>query len=142
MKRDNMVEWTARLIAAAVFAVLVWVLTACTTQYIPVETVKYDSIFLAKIQKDSIFVQDSIYIRQEGDTVFKDKFKYIYRFILNKDTIYIERIDTIQVPVPVVKKITRWQQLGHDLGDALLKAVFIYAVYLLIRWIIKRTRKE
>lgn len=124
-------------ISAALFAIA---LCSCNTQYIPVESVRYDSIFFAKIQKDSIFVQDSVYVRQKGDTVFKDKFKIIYKSVLLRDTMLTVRRDSI--PYPVEKKLTRWEQAKLDFGGYISGIGFMFALYHLMRWIIKRTRKE
>ena len=34
-------------------------------------TEKLDSIFINAIQRDSIYLRDSIYVREKGDTVYK-----------------------------------------------------------------------
>ena len=115
---------------------------SCSTQYVPVETVRYDSVFLAKIQKDSIFVQDSVFIKEKGDTVFVDKFKYIYRHIIKIDTVYIEHRDSIQVPYPVEKKLTRWQQLKINAGGYFLAVLMLIGLGYIIRWIIRKCRKR
>lgn len=115
---------------------------SCSTQYVPVETVRYDSVFLARIQKDSIFVQDSVFIKEKGDTVFVDKFKYIYRHIIKIDTVYVEHRDSIQVPYPVEKKLTRWQQLKINAGGYLLAVLMLIGLSYIIRWIIRKCRKR
>ena len=115
---------------------------SCSTQYVPVQTVRYDSVFLARIQKDSIFVQDSVFIKEKGDTVFVDKFKYIYRHIIKIDTVYVEHRDSIRVPYPVEKKLTRWQQLKINAGGYLLAVLMLIGLGYIIRWIIRKCRKR
>lgn len=115
---------------------------SCSTQYVPVQTVRYDSVFLARIQKDSIFVQDSVFIKEKGDTVFVDKFKYIYRHIIKIDTVYVEHRDSIQVPYPVEKKLTRWQQLKINAGGYFLAVLMLIGLSYIIRWIIRKCRKR
>lgn len=127
--------------------ILAWIMiitlcTSCSTQYIPVESVRYDSIFIAKLQKDSIFVHDSVSIRVKPDTVFKDKFKFVYKYVLLRDTMLTMRTDSIPVPVPVEKKRTWWEQTKIDVGGYAVAIIVIYILYRLMRWIIKRTRKE
>lgn len=139
---EEKMEMWSRITLAAMVVLLLLILFGCTTQYVPVETVRRDSVFLERLQKDSIFVKDSVFVREKGDTVFKDKLRYVYKYVVQKDTVYIERRDSVQVPYPVVKKLTRWQQFNQDMEDALIKVIFIYSLYLLIRWMIKRTRKE
>jgi hypothetical protein len=126
----------------AAFMLLTWSLCSCSTQYVPVESVRYDSIFIEKLKKDSIFVQDSVFIRQKGDTVFKDKFKFVYKYVLLRDTMLTVRRDSVPVPVPVEKKRTWWEQTKIDVGGYAVTIIVIFILYRLMRWIIKRTRKE
>lgn len=116
--------------------------SSCSTQYIPVETVRYDSIFLAKIQKDSIFVQDSTHIKEKGDTVFVDKWKYIYKSVTKNDTIHIIRTDSIPVPYPVERKLNRWEQIKMDFGGYFLAGISLIASFYIIRWLVRKTRKR
>lgn len=68
-----------------------------------------------RLQRDSIYIQDSIYIREKGDTVFLHKNHYHYRDRLLRDTvnvvdsIYIEKPVQVKVPVNVLTKWQRWR---------------------------------
>ena len=126
----------------SLFVFIIYMLASCRTEYIPVESVRYDSIYFSKLEKDSIFIRDSVHVREKGDTVFRDKLKFVYRYVIKNDTIYIEKRDSVSVPYPVEKKLTRWQQFRLDFGDAFIKAAFVYALYILVRWLIRKTRKE
>jgi hypothetical protein len=141
MKTNKILNGLLRL-AMAAFMLLTWSLCSCSRQYVPVESVRYDSIFIEKLKKDSIFVQDSVFIRQKGDTVFKDKFKFVYKYVLLRDTMLTVRRDSVPVPVPVEKKRTWWEQTKIDVGGYAVTIVVIFILYRLMRWIIKRTRKE
>lgn len=141
MKTNKILNGLLRL-AMAAFMLLTWSLCSCSTQYVPVESVRYDSIFIEKLKKDSIFVQDSVFIRQKGDTVFKDKFKFVYKYVLLRDTMLTVRRDSVPVPVPVEKKRTWWEQTKIDVGGYAVTIIVIFILYRLMRWIIKRTRKE
>ena len=55
------------------------------------ESVKTDSIYINKLQVDSIYMQDSVYIREKGDTIYMYKFKYLDRYKLLTDTMYVWR---------------------------------------------------
>ena len=130
--------WTV----VAAWIMIIWLCSSCSTQYVPVESVRYDSVFFEKIRKDSIFVQDSVFIRQKGDTVFKDKFKVVYKYVLQRDTMLTVRRDSIPIPVPVEKKRTWWEQTKIDVGGYAVTIIVIYVLCRLMRWIIMRTRKE
>lgn len=141
-KEELLVEWAARIFVVALVLSLVWALSACSYRYIPVETVRYDSIMMHKVEKDSIFVRDSLYIREKGDTVFVDKFKYIYRNVLKTDTCFVERCDSVSVPVPVEKRLTWWEEVKMETGGYLFVLVVGYTAFRIMRWIVKRTRKR
>ena len=140
-RQNNFLDWIGRIAMVAAL-LLVWSMCSCSTQYVPVESVRYDSVFFEKIRKDSIFVQDSVFIRQKGDTVFKDKLKFVYKYVLLRDTMLTVRRDSIPVPVPVEKKRTWWEQTKIDVGGYAVTIIVIYVLCRLMRWIIMRTRKE
>lgn len=92
--------------------------------------------------KDSIFVQDSVFIRQKGDTVFKDKFKFVYKYVLLRDTMMTIKTDSIPVPVPVEKKLTWWEQTKIDIATITIQLEVLAISYLLIRWVFRRFIKK
>lgn len=121
---------------------ILYMMASCRTEYIPIESVRYDSVFLEKIQKDSIFVKDSVYIRQKGDTVFKDKFIVVYKERLLRDTMLTVKTDSIPVPVPVEKKRTWWEQFKIDFATIAIQLIVLVIFYLIIKWIFKRFIKK
>lgn len=141
VNKNRILDWIGRVAMVAAM-LLIWSMCSCSTQYVPVESVRYDSVFFEKIRKDSIFVQDSVFIRQKGDTVFKDKFHVVYKYVLLRDTMLTVRRDSIPVPVPVEKKRTWWEQTKIDVGGYAVTIIVIYVLCRLMRWIIMRTRKE
>ena len=108
--------------------------TSCTRHvYVPVETTKSDTVYLNRVQIDSIYMRDSVFIEKSGDTIREFQYKYIYRFKDRIDTLYISKTDSIQVPYPVevVKYKTPqwcWWALG---GIVLLLVPYI------VKWITK-----
>ena len=141
VNKNRILDWIGRIAMVAAM-LLIWSMCSCSTQYVPVESVRYDSVFFEKIRKDSIFVQDSVFIRQKGDTVFKDKFKVVYKYVLLRDTMLTVRRDSMPIPVPVEKKRTWWEQTKIDVGGYAVTIIVIYVLCRLMRWIIMRTRKE
>lgn len=88
-----------------------------TTKYVPVETVRVDSIFVAKVERDSIYERDSIIVAVKADTVFKTKLKYIYRDRIVRDTMNVLSCDTIIKIVEVEKPLSFWKQKKMELGS-------------------------
>lgn len=139
---NRMTEWVFRVIVASVVCGVMYALAGCSTQYVPVETVRTDSIFIARLQRDSIFIRDSVYTKEKGDTVFKYKFKIVYKQVLQRDTMLTVRRDSIPIPIPVEKKRTWWEQTKIDVGGYAVTIIVIYVLCRLMRWFIMRTRKE
>lgn len=99
--------------------------TSCTRHvYVPVETTKSDTVYLNRVQLDSIYMRDSVFIEKSGDTIREFQYKYIYRFKDRIDTLYISRTDSIQVPYPVeVVKYKTPQWCWWALGGIVLLLV-------------------
>ena len=117
-------------------------LSGCRTEYVPVESVRYDSLFFTKFFRDSVYVKDSTHVRERGDTVFWYRMKYMFVNKTVSDTVYIERYKDRDVPVPVERKLSWWERQKMDYGGwAML--ILVAAMLLKIRkWLARITRKE
>lgn len=108
--------------------------TSCTKHvYVPVETTKSDTVYLNRVQLDSIYMRDSVFIEKSGDTIREFQYRYIYRFKDRIDTLYISKTDSIQVPYPVevVKyKIPQWCWWA-------LGGIVLLLVPYIVKWITK-----
>ena len=93
----------------------IWFIS-CRTQYIPVETVRTEYKARDSIRVDSIYNQDSIYVLVKGDTVYQYRYKYLYKYQYLNRTDTMIKIDSVQVPYPVEKQLTRWQEMKIELG--------------------------
>lgn len=134
MKLYNyIIKKVSRCITLAPFMCLLFVIYSCrTVKYVPVETVKVDTTYINKLQRDSIYMLDSVYVKEKGDTVLIEKYKYLYRDKLVRDTMYISKVDSIQVPYPVEKELTRWQQFRMDFGGWAMCFVVISILILIV----------
>lgn len=129
------VSWCITL---APFMCMLFVICSCrTVKYVPVETIKVDTTYINKLQRDSIYMLDSVYVREKGDTVLIEKYKYLYRDKLVRDTLYIAKADSIQVPYPVEKELTKWQQFRMDFGG-LAMCIVVISILILIVYKIKK----
>lgn len=108
--------------------------TSCTRHvYVPVETTKSDTVYMNRVQLDSIYMRDSVFIEKSGDTIREFQYKYIYRFKDRIDTLYISKTDSIQVPYPVeVVKYKTPQWCWWTLGGVIL----LFVPYI-VKWITK-----
>lgn len=108
-----------------------------SVRYVPVESVKYDSVYLSKQVTDSIYVKDSVLI-VKGDTITEYRYRYIYQYKDRTDTIYVNRTDTIREPYPVEAKLTRWQQVKQDVGGLAMGGILIIVAIFIYRLIKKK----
>ena len=76
-----------------------------TTRYVPVEHHTTDTVYQSKLQRDSIWLHDSIHVSEKGDTIRIEKWhtKYIER--LSHDTLYVANTDSVPVPYEVIKEV-------------------------------------
>jgi hypothetical protein len=83
-------------------------LTGCTTtKVVTVEKVHNDTTYITQHQRDSIWLHDSISIKEKGDTIRIERWhtKYISKEV--HDTLYRAKTDSIPVPYEVVKEVPR-----------------------------------
>lgn len=136
-----------------IYVLVVWMvvlfvlalLSSCKqVEYVTVEKVRTDTTYITKWQRDSIWLHDSIHVKEKGDTVLVEKWHTKYVESIKHDTTYIATHDTIPDPFPVetIKEVPAelswWQKLRLWIGNiglvAMLGAVGyfgwrIYRVY-------------
>ena len=127
--------------AAVVFGLLL--LTGCTTtKYVPVETVRIDTMKVTKYERDSIYIHDSTIVREKGDTMLIEKWHTRWRDRWMHDTVYQSRVDSIPKPYPVEKRVpaelTWWQQTRLHLANILLYALLAFGVIKLGKFLLSR----
>jgi hypothetical protein len=118
----TLIERVLRVWWMTALCVVLLALSGCRTQY-PVETVRVETERVVDIRRDSIYVLDSVFVREAHDTIYITKWRTEYKEALRVDTFRVERIDTLNTIVEVEKKLTKVQQLKMDVGAGVLYAV-------------------
>lgn len=120
MKGNDRRRLGRRLTSAVYLAavtVAVALLCGCTsTKYVPVETVKTEYVDRESARADSVTLRDSVFVRSAGDTLWVEKWRWRDRVSRVSDTVTVVKTDSVQVPYPVEKPLTRWQQAKMDFG--------------------------
>lgn len=124
---------------------LISLLSGCkSVQYVPVETVRTDSVYIDRFQRDSIYQRDRVFVNRwtAGDTVYQDKvvWKYVYRDKVKYDTVAILRSDTVRVPYPVERRLTKWEQVRLNVGGWVI-ALVVITILVVVGWAIYKIRK-
>lgn len=92
-----------RIIFILLFA---WfVLLGCRTRYITLTNEHVKTEYKTLYQRDSIYLVDSVYIYNKGDTVFVEKIKKTNKYHTLRDTVFIN--DTIRIDKPVITDANR-----------------------------------
>ena len=128
----------AGIILGLIACALITLCNSCTTtKYVPVIEHHTDTVMVNKVQKDSIFMHDSVEIRIAGDTVTIDRWhtKYISKEV--HDTIYQSKTDSVPAPYPVevIKEVpaelTMWELLKMKAGGiAILLCIFAFLFWI------------
>lgn len=97
-KSDEMsMRECARITLIVIVALM---LCSCrTTRYIPVETIKTDTMYIAKLKVDSVYHRDSVYVETKGDSVTIYKERYITKIEQLHDTIRSYGVDTVRIVI-------------------------------------------
>ena len=62
---------------------------------VPIPQIKTEIKYIDKVKYDSIYLKDSVYIIQKGDTIYNNKVAYRYKYKYLKDTVIVNKTDTI-----------------------------------------------
>ena len=138
MKWYDIRFWKLACIGLVIGAILL-AFTGCKTkEYIKVPSVRTEYVCrtdtFAKL--DSIYMKDSVYVFQKGDTVFHNKVVYRDRYhnIYKVKTDTIVKRDSVNVAYPVEKEMGRGERIFVALGKVfsvlLLAMLFVIGVKL------------
>lgn len=109
-------------------------LASCKTheRILTIETVRTDTTYITRHERDSIHVHDSIHVRERGDTVLIDRWHTQWRDRWRYDTIYISKTDSVPTPFPVEVEVpaplTWWQKTRLHLANIVLWALGLWLV--------------
>ena len=85
------------------------------------------------VKIDSVHVKDSVIIKQAGDTIEIDRWHTEYKDRWRERVVIdsIIKVDSVSVPYPVEKKLSKWQQAKVDWGGwAMLFVVVLIFLFL------------
>lgn len=116
-----------------------------TVSYVPVTQQLHDSVYVDRLTRDSIYLYDSVFVNRwtQGDTVYVDKVvtKYKYKDRWRYDTISVLRVDSVQVPYPVEKQLTKWEEFKHGFQWFFI-GVVMAAVSWVVVWLMKKQKNK
>lgn len=92
---------------------LVFIAISCgTTKVIEIPVDRVRTEYIDRHSIDTVIKNDSIIIRDKGDTVFLEKYKYLYKYVNRTDTVLktdtITKVQTVEV-IKEINKVKNWQ---------------------------------
>ena len=114
-------------------------LVGCKTKerVVTVETVRTDTTYITKHQRDSVWLHDSIHVTEKGDTIRIDRWHTKYVEKATHDTLYQHKTDSVPVPYPVEKlvecELSWWQQTRLHLANIMLWLLGIGGVLFILK---------
>lgn len=119
-------------------------LTSCRSArdvYIDRPVCIHDTMYVANVQKDSVYIHDSVNVYKNGDTVYMSKWRTRYVERLKTDTLtrYIEvPVETTVEVKKVVESPLKWYQKMQMWLGAIVEIV---ALGFAIAWFINREKR-
>lgn len=104
-----------------------------TTKYVPIESVHTEYRDRVNVQRDSIYLRDSIYIENKGDTIVIERWRDRWRDRIIRDTMSVNTTDTIQHIVEVERPLTAAQKVKIAIGNIAIAAAFVLLLVYFIR---------
>lgn len=108
-----------------------------TVKFVPVP--EYHTLYKTRVDTvqrwDSVYFRDSVFIAAKGDTVYltkthwRERFRNVYR--VKADTV-MQR-DSIPVPYPVEKPLTKWQRWKMDMGGWAMGVAAVLVILVILK---------
>lgn len=118
------------------------VLSSCRSiKYVPMESVKTEYKTRDMTRYDSIYQKDSIYMFLKSDTVYRTEVKYRYKYLSVNKNDTVLKTDSILMPYPIEKQLTKWQAIKIELGGwafgVVIVVIILFALQLVRRYIFR-----
>lgn len=112
-------------------------------QTVEVERTKIEYKDRLKVERDSVFFHDSVFVELRGDTIYRDRWRTKYKEVIRSDTAYIVKKDSISYPVVVeVEKPRHWlYKVEISLYRIVIALFFIYISWKSVRQLIWRRKQ-
>jgi hypothetical protein len=128
------------IVGMVVMIIIALLFCSCTkTEYITVEKVRTDTTYINKVQRDSIYLHDSTFVKVDGDTVWIERWHTKWQNHLEHDTVYKARTDSVPVPYPVTKYVekphSKFEKGLIGVGILSIMALVIFIAFKLKRFL-------
>lgn len=108
-----------------------------TVKFVPVP--EYHTLYKTRVDTvqrwDSVYFRDSVYIATKGDTVYMTKTHWRERFrnVYHTKTDTVLQRDSIPVPYPMEKQLTKWERWKMDVGGWAMGVAAVLVILVIIK---------
>ena len=147
---DVGIDWWQLAMVVMFILMAAGILASCKTKTQIVTVPEYHKEYIVRsdtiARVDSVVIKDSVFVYNNGDTMvvnkvmYRDRVRNVYK--VRTDTIM--RSDSVRVPYPVEKELTKAEQRYMAVGKYACKAlawVLVFAFLLLLAWLGKKYRR-
>ena len=147
---DVGIDWWQLAMVVMFILMAAGILASCKTKTQIVTVPEYHKEYIVRsdtiARVDSVVIKDSVFVYHNGDTMvvnkvmYRDRVRNVYK--VRTDTIM--RSDSVRVPYPVEKELTKAEQRYMAVGKYACKAlawVLVFAFLLLLAWLGKKYRR-
>ena len=119
--------------------IFIFLFVSCTSTKlveVPVDKVRIE--YRDRLKIDTIIRQDSTIIKNKGDTVFLEKYKYIYKIKERRDTINLTDTITVVQKVEIKEEVNHlhnWQIILMIVGGSTIALGLYKLINRFKRWI-------
>jgi len=137
-----LIWWSA--VAIILTIALCGVLCSCrSVRYVEVPRVSRDTLRVVQVETRLDSVRDSIFLREfvRGDTVYRVKYveRLWWRDRWRVDTLRAVRVDSVGVPYPVERKVSRWDKVRY-IWSGVAVGLVLATVAAAVVWLRRRYR--
>lgn len=118
--------------------ILVLLLSGCATKVVTVPEIHTEYVYRTDsfLQRDSIYVNDSVFVREKGDTVWIERYKTLYRDrwrdVVRVDSVV--EVDSIPYKVEVEKSLTWWERQKIEFGELAMFLMAVLLVFVVLKY--------
>ena len=115
----------------------------------------HDTVRDSVLMLNYVYRHDSVSVLSRGDTVYVERWHTLLQSssVQNRaerskavhDTLYVDRTDSVRVPVPVERKLTKWEKTFRVAKDVFAVAgvvVTLAVMAFVVLWLIERRKKR
>lgn len=145
-RNQRRVAWSVlTLLYAGAWGALLWLVAVlaagCSkTVYVPAETTRTEHERTAMWRTDTVIERDTVSVLQRGDSIISETVKWRWRTKETRDTVVVGRTDSVAVPYPVERGLTRWERTKMDYGGLALSAMAV-ALCMAVAWLAVKFRR-